>query len=73
MSFLIDPDEAEIYVDGVFIGRAYEFGGQPVPVGAGYHRVEIYAPGFEGVVYDVNVLPGQVIPYRGSLVPAYYR
>lgn len=71
MSFLVDPDDAEVYIDGVFVGQAREFGGQPVPVSAGYHRVELFAPGFEGAVYDVTVMPGQVIPYRGSLVPAY--
>jgi hypothetical protein len=71
MSFLVDPDFAEVYIDGIFVGYAREFGGQPIPVAAGYHRVEIHAPDCEGVVFDVNVLPGQVIPYRGSLVPLY--
>ena len=69
MSFLVDPDDTEVIIDGVFVGIAREFGGQPVPVAVGYHRVELYAPGCEPVVFDVNVMPGQVIPYRGSLMP----
>jgi hypothetical protein len=70
MSFLVDPDDTEVIIDGVFVGIAREFGGQPVPVAVGYHRVELYAPGCEPVVFDVTVMPGQVIPYRGSLMPA---
>ena len=40
-----------------------------MPVAVGYHRIELYAPGCEPVVFDVTVMPGQVIPYRGSLMP----
>jgi hypothetical protein len=67
MSFLVDPDYTEVYVDGQLVGIARDFGGRPVPVAPGYHRIELYAPGFEPVGFDVNVMPGQVIPYRGSL------
>jgi len=72
VSFLLDPDTAEVYIDGEFVGFARDFGGEPVPVAAGYHRIELYAPGFEPVAFDINVMPGQVIPYRGSLYPVYY-
>ena len=71
MSFLLNPDDAEVYVDGQFVGIARDFGGQPVPVPAGRHRIELYAPGFGPVAFDVDVRPGQVIPYRGSLYPVY--
>jgi hypothetical protein len=71
MSFLLNPDYAEVYVDGNYVGVARDFGGQPVPVAVGYHRIELYAEGFAPVAFDVTVRPGQVIPYRGSLYPAY--
>ena len=71
VSFLVDPDYAEVYIDGQFVGIARDFGGQPVPVAAGYHRIELYSPGFEPVAWDIDVMPGQVIPYRGSLYPVY--
>ena len=71
MSFLLNPDYAEVYVDGELVGIARDFGGQPVPVAAGYHRIELYAAGFEPVAFDIEVFPGQVIPYRGSLNRAY--
>jgi len=71
MSFLLNPDFAEVYIDGEFVGIARGFGGQPVPVAVGFHRIELYAPGFDPVAFDINVFPGQVIPYRGSLYPVY--
>jgi hypothetical protein len=71
ISFLLDPSDAEVYIDGQFVGIAGDFGGQPVPVSAGYHRIELYANGFEPAAFDINVLPGEVIPYRGSLYRIY--
>jgi hypothetical protein len=69
MSFLIDPDDAAVYVDGEFIGYAREFDGQPVPLAAGAHRIELQADGRAPVMFNISVRPGQVIPYRGSLMP----
>jgi hypothetical protein len=40
---------------------------QPLTLGAGTHRVEIQATGYEPIMFDVNVMPGQVIPYRGAM------
>ena len=39
MSFLLNPDDAEVYIDGAFVGIARDFGGQPVPVAVGFHRL----------------------------------
>ena len=71
MSFLLSPDFAEVYIDGQYVGIARDFGGQPVPVAAGYHRIELYAPGYAPVAFDIQVYPGQVMPYRGTLFPVY--
>jgi hypothetical protein len=71
MAFLLEPDWAEVYIDGQYVGVARDFGGQPVPVAAGFHRIELFAPGYEPVAFDVNILPGQVIPYRGNLYGGY--
>ncbi len=40
---------------------------QPLTLRAGNYRVEIQANGYDPVMFDVNVMPGQVIPYRGVL------
>jgi hypothetical protein len=71
ISFLLNLDYAEVYTDGEFVGIARDFGGQPMPVAVGLHRIELYARGFEPVAFDISVFPGQVIPYRGSLYPVY--
>jgi hypothetical protein len=39
MSFLLNPDFAEVYIDGEFVGIARDVGGQPVPVAVGFHRL----------------------------------
>lgn len=71
MSFTLDPYYTEVYIDGQFVGVSSDFGGQPVPVAAGFHRIELYAPGFVPVTFDIRVFPGQVVPYHGTLYPAY--
>ncbi len=72
MAFMVDPPQTQVFVDGVYVGVAGDFRGQPVPIAAGYRRIELYAPGYEPVGFNVNVLPGQVIPYRGQLYGAGY-
>lgn len=69
----ITPWDAEVYVDGVYVGTANLFDGsrEALTLPAGPHRIEIHAPGYEPAVFDVDVLPGQLIPYRGDLQPAW--
>jgi hypothetical protein len=71
MSFEIDPPYTEVYVDGQYMGTTATFSAtaQPLFLAPGRHRVELQAPGFQPVVIDLDVFPGQIIPYRGSLVP----
>jgi PEGA domain-containing protein len=63
--------DAEVYVDGYFVGIVDNFDGvlQQANVEAGPHRIEVRAPGFETIVFDVNVEPGRTITYRGSMRP----
>ena len=69
LSFEISPPEAEVYVDGQYIGMVGQFtpSEPPLALAPGRHHVEIRAPGFEVIAFDVDILPGQVIPYRGEL------
>lgn len=71
LSFEIDPPNTNIVVDGTYVGDAGSFSAtaQPLTVVPGRHRIELHAPGFESVTFEVDVLPGQVIPYQGALVP----
>jgi hypothetical protein len=69
MSFEITPENAEVFVDGTYMGMAGEFGpaAQPLDVGPGHHRVEVRAPGYRTTAFDADVQPGQVVPFQGTL------
>jgi hypothetical protein len=69
VSFEVNPAEAQVFVDGRYVGVAQSFDGtkQPLTLPAGQHRVELRAEGYQVVTFDVNVLAGQVIPYRGDM------
>jgi hypothetical protein len=67
----ITPYDADVFVDGEYAGHVEDFDGttQPLTLTAGTHRIEVRAPGYEPMVVDIGVQPGQVIPYRGDLRP----
>jgi hypothetical protein len=69
ISFEIEPYDAAVFVDGNQVGIVSDFGpnAQPLTLRAGTHHVEIQATGYAPIVWDVNVIPGQVIPYRGTM------
>ena len=69
VSFEITPATAEVYVDGSYVGTVGQFTPTTQPLGlpAGRHRVEIRSPGYQTMAFDVDIVVGQVIPYRGAL------
>jgi hypothetical protein len=73
ISFDLNPGNAAVYVDGNYVGEAITFGDEsrPLSLTAGTHRIELDADGYEPVAFDVNIVPGQLLPYQGSLQPAY--
>jgi len=68
-AFDITPAEAGVYVDGYYMGPVAQFtpNQPPLALAPGRHHVEIREPGFEIIAFDVDILPGQVIPYQGDL------
>ncbi len=60
------PHDAEVYVDGNYVGRVDDFDGafQHANLRPGPHRVEIRAPGLSPTMFSVNVAPGQTITYH---------
>jgi hypothetical protein len=64
--------DAEVYADGYFVGRVDDFDGtfQQVNLEPGPHHIEVRAPGFEPIAFDVNVEPGRTITYRAGMRPA---
>jgi len=71
VSFEITPDDAQIVVDGQYVGTVRDFSPsyQPLTLTPGPHHIELQAEGCLPMAFDVQVQPGQVIPYRGALQP----
>jgi hypothetical protein len=69
LSFEITPNDAELFVDNVYVGTVGEFTSttQPLGVAAGHHHVEIRAAGYQPISFDVDIIAGQVLPYQGAL------
>jgi hypothetical protein len=66
------PRHAEVYVDGYFAGNVDDFDGtfQALRLEEGPYRIEIGAPGYETLEFEIRIQPGRKITYRGELRPA---
>ncbi len=66
----VRPREAQVYVDGYFVGRVDDFDGvfQSLRLEEGPHLIEILADGYEALVFDVRILLGEKITYDGELL-----
>jgi hypothetical protein len=75
VSFDITPAEAAVFVDRVYVGAARDFSATapPLSLAAGRHHFELRAQGYETLAFDVDVTPGQVVPYLGTLQPTQAR
>ena len=69
LSFDIQPSDADLFVDGEYVGPIGTFTpyGEPLTLWPGVHRIAIVREGFRTMEFEVSVQPGQVIPYRGML------
>jgi PEGA domain len=65
----IDPKNAEVYVDGYYVGVVDSFDGafQKLGLDSGNHKIEIKAPGYEATTIDVLITPGETVTYKGDL------
>jgi hypothetical protein len=69
----VQPKEAEVYVDGFFVGVVDDFDGafQHLTVKVGEpHRIEIRRAGYETLGFEVKVEPDQTVTYRGEMQKA---
>ncbi len=71
VSFDITPSDASVFVDGMLIGAVNNFSptSAPLMLVPGRHHIEVRAPGYKTLKFDVDAIPGQVIPYHGALEP----
>jgi hypothetical protein len=66
----VKPVDATVYVDGYYVGVVDDFDGvfQRLRLESGPHRIEIRAPGYETLSFDVLIEPDHTTTYRGDLV-----
>jgi hypothetical protein len=69
LSFQVTPATAQVYVDGVYLGIVSQFSAttQPLTLAPQRHHIELRADGYQAMTFDVDVAPGQVIPYQGTM------
>jgi hypothetical protein len=67
----VRPRDAQVYIDGDYVGRVDDFDGrlQGLTLETGGYSVEVVAPGFEPLTFDVRITPGRTTTYRGDLLP----
>jgi hypothetical protein len=69
VSLEISPSDATVDVDGNHAGIVGDFSdpSRPLSLAPGRHHIQLQAPGYEPMGFDVDVVPGQGIPSRGDL------
>jgi hypothetical protein len=65
----VKPREARVLVDGTFAGTVDDFDGnfQKLRLDEGTHKVELQADGYEPLRFDVLIVDGQTVTYKGKL------
>jgi hypothetical protein len=67
----VRPRSAEVYVDGYYAGRVDEFDGifQNLTLEEGAYTIELVAPGYAPLLFNVRIYQGRKITYRGDMRP----
>jgi hypothetical protein len=65
----INPRQAQIYIDGYFVGVVDSYDGafQKLGLEGGGHKVELKADGYEPLQFEVLVTPGETVTYKGEM------
>jgi hypothetical protein len=65
----IKPKQGEVYVDGYYVGVVDDFDGifQRLHLDSGAHRIEVRAPGYEPLAFDVYITADHTTTYQGEL------
>ena len=65
----VKPTHGQVYVDGYYVGEVDSFDGifQRLTLDAGAHRIEIRADGYETAQFEVMVIAGETVTYKGDL------
>jgi hypothetical protein len=71
LSFDISPSNAQVYVEGVYVGTVDSFSPSrpPFALAPGLHYVEVRFPGYRTATFEVTIGAGDVTPFQGALEP----
>lgn len=58
----------QVYVDSYYVGIVDDLNGE-LTLEAGPHTIELRAPGYEALTFDVKIVAKSSITYRGALEP----
>ncbi len=72
LCFDVTPKEAQVYVDGYYVGTVADWEGrrQRLTLAPGAHRVELQASDYETAQFDITIESRQTTTYRGALTRA---
>jgi hypothetical protein len=65
----INPKQAQIFVDGYFVGIVDSYDGsfQKLGLDGGGHKIELKADGYETLEFEVLITPGETVTYKGEM------
>jgi hypothetical protein len=65
----VQPWRAAVFVDGVYAGRVDDYRGyyKHLELVAGPHQIVVVESGYQPLVIDAYVVPGETTTYRGTL------
>ena len=71
LRFAVTPLSAQVFVDSYYVGTIEDIDRERVLLlPPGPHRVEIRAPGYDPVVFDVRIESNETVTYRAALAPS---
>jgi hypothetical protein len=67
----VKPKKAQVFVDGNLEGTVDDFDGtfERLKLPEGPHRIELRLEGHQPLSFEVNILPNELVTYRGKLDP----
>jgi hypothetical protein len=63
----VEPQTAQVYVDGYYAGTVADFNRGGFALDAGPHRIEMRADGFDSQSVELRIRANDVLSYRGTL------
>jgi hypothetical protein len=63
----LQPDDAQVFVDGAYVGTVGDRRRGDGTLTAGNHRIELRANGYRTRAFDVRITPGDTTTYREDL------